>query len=210
MHDAAVLQQYCVGVGAADIDADPPHAPSLTLPRKRGRGDRRRAAIGWGLIEHRAEIEVVAEGARPDMVEALRRQKYRWRRQCDDRHPHAVADRLGAERVPRYRIEYADQIRRHRNRLALFADDAPRHDPFVLKRDLQTRATVLIEPLDDAAAAQKSFGSAPRHIDDLAAEQLFPLRLIQNRRDRILVAALRLAHPPAEIGRASGRERLPR
>src|SRR5438477_478330 len=130
------------------------------------------------------------------MLESLRRQKHRRRRQGDDRHPHAVADRLGAEGVPRHRIEDADQIRRHRNRRALFADHAPRHDPFVLKRDLQTRAAVLIEPLDDAAAAQKSLGSAPRHIDDFAAEQLFPLLLIQNCRDRILVVALRLAHPP--------------
>src|SRR6266480_2957210 len=102
----------------------PPHPP-----RKRGRGDRRGAAIGWGLIEHRFEIEVVAEGARPDMLEALRRQKYRRRRQGDDRYPHAVADRLGAERIARYRIEDADQIGRHRNRLARLTDHAPRHNP---------------------------------------------------------------------------------
>src|SRR5437588_10645204 len=108
------------------------------------------------------------------MLEALWRQKYRWRRQCDDRHTHAVADRLGAERVARHRVEHADQIRRHRNRLALLTVDPPCDDPFVLKREFEPLAAALVQPLDDAAAAQKSLGSAPRHIDDLAAEQLFP------------------------------------
>src|SRR5207302_9503552 len=114
--------------------------------------------------EHRAEIEVVAKGARPDMVEDLWSQKYRWRRQGDDRHPHAVPDRLGAEGIARYRIEHADQIGRHRNRLALFADHAPRDDPFVLKREFEPLAAVFVEPFDDTEAAQKSLSRPPRHI----------------------------------------------
>src|SRR5438067_1964011 len=156
--------------------------------------------------EHRVEIEVVAEGARPDMLQALWGQKHVRRRQRDDRRAHAVADRLGAERIPRHCIEHADQIGRHRDRLALLAFDAPRDDPFVLKRDLQTRAAVLVEPLDDAAAAQESLGRAPRDIDDLAAEQWLSLGLIQNRRDRVLLPPLRLAHAPSDADRLRHRE----
>src|SRR4051812_24580619 len=67
--------------------------------------------------KHRAEIEIVAESAGADMVETLRRQKDRRGRQGDDRHAHAVADRLGAERIAGNRIEDADQVGRHRQRL---------------------------------------------------------------------------------------------
>src|SRR5205807_2184653 len=56
------------------------------------------------------------------------------------------------------------------------------------------------------AAAQKPLRRAPRDIDDLAAEQLFSRGLVEDRRDRVLVPALRLAHPPADADRLRYRE----
>src|SRR5882762_2995964 len=123
-------------------------APTLPLPRLRGRE--------WEGVEDRAEVEVVAEGARPDMLDPLGRQKDRRGGECHDRHAPAVADRLGAKGLARDGVENADQIRRHRERRPV----APCHHPLVLKRDLEPRAAILIEPVDHRTAAQKPFGRA--------------------------------------------------
>jgi len=160
-----------------------------TLSRKQERD-------GRGL-EHRAEIEVVAEGTRADMIEALRGQEHRRRRQCDDRNAPAVADRLGAEGGARHGVEHADQIGRHRQWLAV----APGDDPFVLERDLDLGAAVLVEPIDDGAAAQIALGRAPGDIDDLAAEKQLALRLVEDRGDRVLVPALRRGDAAADADR---------
>ena len=66
-------------------------------------------------------------------------------------------------------------------------------------------AAVLVEPVDDRAAAQKPLGRAARDVDDLAAEQLLAAGLVEDRGDRVLVPALRLAHPAADADRLRGR-----
>src|SRR5262249_25832485 len=66
-----------------------------------GRKASRRSSVAG---EHRAEIEVVAKGARPDMIEPPGAEEHRRCRQRDDRHPPAIADRLGAEGLARNRV----------------------------------------------------------------------------------------------------------
>src|SRR5271157_5738724 len=105
-------------------------APTLALPRLRGRE--------WEGVEYGAEVEIVAEGARPDMLEPLGCQKDRRGGECHHRHAPAVADRLGAEGLARDSVENADQIGRHGER-RLFA---PCHHPLVLKRDFEARAAI--------------------------------------------------------------------
>src|SRR5262249_40051981 len=158
---------------AADVDPDPPnHRLSM-------------------LAERRAEVEIVAECARPDMFEAFWRQEYRRRWERDDRHASAIADRLGSESFAGHRVEHTNQIRGHRGRCAV----APRHDPLVLERDLQARSAIFVETFDRCLSAQKPFGRAARNIDDLAAENELALGFVEDCGDRIFVAALRLAHP---------------
>jgi hypothetical protein len=122
------------------------------------------------------------------MSESLGAQEHRRCRQCDDRHPPAVADRLGAEGLARNRVEHADQIGRHDERLTI----APGHDPFVLKGDFEPRALILVEPLDRRPAAQEALGGPPLDIDHLAAEEELARRRVEDRGDRVLVPALRL------------------
>src|SRR6516165_2746579 len=172
-------------------------APTLPLPRMRGRGREG--------VEDRAEVEVVAKGARPDMLEPLRCQKDRRGRECDDRHAPPIADRLGAEGLTRDGVEHTDQIRGHRDRHFV----APCHHPFVLKGDLEARAAILVEALDYRPAAQIAFGRAADYIDDLAAKEQLAAPHIEDRGDRVLVTALRLTHPLADADRLGRREMDP-
>src|SRR6516165_10634761 len=167
-------------------------APTLPLPRMRE----------WEGVEDRAEVEVVAEGTRPDMLEPLRRQKDRRGRERYDRDAPAIADRLGTEGLARDGVENADQIRRHRQRHSV----APRHNPLVLKRDLKARAAILVESFDRRAAAQIALGRAAGDIDDLAAEEEQALPLVEDRGDRVFVTALCGAHPTADADRLRHRE----
>src|SRR5262245_16406529 len=93
----------------------------------------RRADLRRAILEDRPEIEIVAEGARADMLEALAREEYRGGGESDDRGAPAIGDRLGAKGLARHRVEHADQIGRHRERRAV----APGHNPFVLKGDFE-------------------------------------------------------------------------
>src|SRR6516162_4722067 len=153
-------------------------APTLPLPRMRGRE--------WEGVEDRTEVEVIAEGARPDMLEPLLCQKDRRGRERHDRHAPAIADRLGAKGLARDGVEHADQIGRHRQRHSI----APRHHPLVLERDLQLRAAILVEPVDRRAATQIALCRAAGDIDDLAAEKQLTLSFVEDRSDRVLVMAL--------------------
>src|SRR5436190_20045636 len=65
------------------------------------------------LVEDGPEVEIVAEGARPDMIEPLRRQENRRCREHDDGDPPAIPDGLRAECLSRYGVEHADQFGRH-------------------------------------------------------------------------------------------------
>src|SRR6516164_2868246 len=169
-------------------------APSLPLPRMRGRGREG--------VEDRTEVEVIAEGARPDMLEPLLCQKDRRGRERHDRHAPAIADRLGAEGLARDGVENADQIGRHRERHFI----APRHYPLVLERDLEPRAAILVEPVDRRSAAQKPLGRAAGDIDDLAPEKHLTLCFVEDCGDRIGVMALSGAHSVANADRLRHRE----
>src|SRR4051794_15319883 len=148
-------------------------------------------------IEHRAEIEVVAEGAGADMVDSPRGQKDRRGGQGNDGDAHAVTDRLGAERISGNRVENAYQIGRHDQRLTV----APGEDPFVLKGKFEPPIAVLVQPFDDATAAQEALGGAARDIDDFAAEQSFAAGFVDDRGNRVFMAALRVAHAAADPDR---------
>src|SRR4051794_37146869 len=56
----------------------------------------RRIAL-WALVEDGAEVEIVTEGARPDMIEPLRRQENRRRGKHDHGDPPAIPDGFRAE-----------------------------------------------------------------------------------------------------------------
>src|SRR6202030_432165 len=88
------------------------------------------------LLEDGAEVEIVTEGARSDMIEPLRRQENRRRGQHDDGDPPAIADGFRAACFARYGVQHADQFGRHRDRCFV----APSHDPFVLERDFEPRS----------------------------------------------------------------------
>src|SRR5215469_13620329 len=111
--------------------------------------------------KHRVELDVVAERAWPDMLQSLRRQEHGGRGQCDHRHPHAIADRLGAEGVAADRVEYANQIGRHRDRGAV----PPGDHPFVLEREFEPAAPVVVEAFDRCGAAQEPFGRTSGDVD---------------------------------------------
>src|SRR6516165_7310557 len=170
--------------------------PTLTLPRLRGKE--------WEgpTVEDRAKFEVVAEGAWPDVFEAFRRQDNRGRGEYNNGYPPAITDCLGAERFARHGVEHADQIGRHRDRRLV----APRHHPFILECDLQSASTVIIETLDHRPAAQVPLGCAAGDVDDLAAEEEFPLALIQDCRDRVIVSPLCFTHATADANRLSYRK----
>ena len=96
------------------------------------------------LVKDGPEVEIVTEGARPDMIEPLGCQE-NWRRgKHDDGDPPAIPDGFGAECLTRYGVQHADQLGRHCDRRVV----APSHDPFVLERDLEPRSAVFVETID--------------------------------------------------------------
>src|SRR5712671_2525731 len=125
----------------------------------------RRIAL-WALIEDRAEVEIVTKGTRPDMIEPLRRQENRRGGKHDDGDPPAIPNGFRAECLARYGVQHADQFGGHRHRGLV----APRHNPFVLERDLKPRSAVFVEAFNRRPAAQNPFRGAAGDIDDLAAE----------------------------------------
>src|SRR5438874_5636695 len=118
------------------------------------------------LVEDGAEVEIVTEGARSDMIEPLRREENRRRGEHDHRDPPAISDGFGAECFARYGVQHADQFGRHCDRRVV----APSHDPLVLERDIEPRSAVFIDAFDQRTAAQKPLRGAAGDIDDLAAE----------------------------------------
>src|SRR5689334_17660852 len=153
----------------------------------------RRIAL-WALVEDGAEVELVTEGARPDMIEPLRRQENRRRGKHDDGDPPAIPDGFRAECFARYGVQHADQFGGHRDRGLV----APRHDPFVLERDLKPRSAVFVEAFNRRPAAQKPLRGAAGDIDGLAAEDEFAVPFVEDRVHRVFVLPLRLPHAAAD------------
>src|ERR1700731_2601894 len=133
------------------------------------------------LLEDGAEVEIVTEGARSDMIEPLRRQENCRRGQHDDRDPPAVPDGFRAECFARYGVQHADQFGRHRDRGLV----APDHDPFVLVCDLEPRSAVFIEAFDHRPAAQKPLRGAAGDVDDLATEDELAVPFVEDRAHRV-------------------------
>src|SRR5271168_3483275 len=146
------------------------------------------------LLEDGAEVEIVTEGARSDMIEPLRRQENRRRGEHDHRDTPAIPDGFRAECFARYGVQHADQFGRHRDRSLV----APSHDPFVLECDIEPRSAVFIEAFDHRPAAQKPFRGAAGDVDDLAAEDEFAAPFVEDRVHRVLVMPLRLPHAAAD------------
>src|SRR5205823_11765647 len=67
-------------------------------------------STGKSSSKHALEVDVIAEGARADVAQALLGEEHRRRRQGDHGDPLAVADGLGADRFAGHRIEHADQV----------------------------------------------------------------------------------------------------
>src|SRR6185503_6467706 len=74
----------------------------------------------------------------------------------------------------------------------------------VLEVDLHRRALELVYAVEARAAAQEAFGRAAFDVDHLAAIQHLARLDREDRRDRILMPALRLAHRAADRDRLCG------
>src|SRR5258706_932284 len=116
------------------------------------------------LVENRKEVQVVAEGARADEFEAPRAGQHRGSPHRHHGDALAVADRLGADRMAGQSLKHADQVRTHRDRLAL----APGDDPLVLERQIEPAATAGGDALDGDGASQQALRAPPGECDHLA------------------------------------------
>src|SRR6266542_850197 len=154
------------------------------------------------LFENGTEIQVVAKGAGADEFEAARAGQDGGSGQRHNGDTLSVADRLGADRMARDALEHADQVWRHRDGLAF----APGDDPFVLKREFQPRAAVVIDALDRDRAAQKAFRRPAGDIDHLAGEEPLAAFAFEKGCDRIGMQAVGFAHQPSDPDRSGGRE----
>src|SRR5215471_5876041 len=115
--------------------------------------------------KHALELEVVAERARPDVLETFGSQEHRRRRQRDHADALAVAQGLRADRVARDGIQDADEIGRHHAGLAV----EPADRELVLECELEDRAAEIVEPVELRGAAQEALGRPAGHVADLAA-----------------------------------------
>src|SRR6266478_7497176 len=133
--------------------------------------------------EDALELEVVAEGARPHVLETLWRQEHGRRRQRDHADALAVAQGLRADRVAREAVEDADQIRRHHARPAV----QPAEGELVLEGQLEARATEVVEPIELGGASKKALSGPPGDVADLAAEEQPTALGVDQRLDGILM-----------------------
>src|SRR5436190_13145614 len=154
------------------------------------------------LFENGTEIQVVTKGAGADEFEAARAGQDGGSGQRHHRDALAVAHRLGADRMTRDALEHADQVGRHRHRLAF----APGDDPFVLEREFQPGAAVVIDALDRDGAAQKAFRRSAGDIDHLAGEEPLAAFAFEQGCDRIGMQAIGFAYQPANPDRGCCRE----
>ena len=134
-HHLAFLDQDGVGVGAAHVNANASHA-SNNAP----------------------EVDVIAESARTDMIQAARRKEDGGRGKAITVNPLAVTNGLAADGLARHRVEHADQVGRHGQRLVVTI----RHDPLVLEVDGHGRAAPVIEPIQPQHARGKKPSVARR------------------------------------------------
>src|SRR5437660_686757 len=140
--------------------------------------------------EDRAEVEVVAEGARAHVLQALRRQEDRGGGERDDGHALAVAQRLGTDGIARDRVEHADEVRRRHARRAV----EPADGELVLEGEGERVAAVRVQPLQRGGAAQKSLRRAARDVLHLAREEPQPTLGVDHRLHGVAVLPARGLH----------------
>src|SRR6266404_1222401 len=140
--------------------------------------------------EDRAEVEVVAEGARAHVLQALRRQEDRGRGERHNGHALAVAQRLGTDGIARDRVEHADQVRRRHARRAA----EPADGELVLEGEGERVAAVRVQPLQRGGAAQKSLRRAARDVLHLAREEPQPTLGVDHRLHGVAVLPARGLH----------------
>src|SRR6266403_654334 len=140
--------------------------------------------------EDRAEVEVVAEGARAHVLQALRRQEDRGRGERHNGHALTVAQRLGTDGIARDRVEHADQVRRRHARRAV----EPADGELVLEGEGERVAAVRVQPLQRGGAAQKSLRRAARDVLHLAREEPQPTLGVDHRLHGVAVLPARGLH----------------
>src|SRR5437867_6050868 len=179
---------------------------SIPIRRRRAFAGLRPSTVGRTSAvfisgKYRVEVEVVAEGARADVLQSLGRQQKGRRGQGDDGHALAVAERLGADGVAGDGVEHADQVRRRH------AHDAvePADGELVLKREAEGVAAVRVQAVQRGGAPQEPLGRAPGDVLHLAGEEPQPALGIDHRLDGIAVLAPRRLHRPTQADRLGGR-----
>src|SRR5947207_46183 len=151
--------------------------------------------------EDRAEVEVVAEGARAHVLQALRRQEDRGRGERHNGHALAVAQRLGTDGIARDRVEHADQVRRRHARRAV----EPADGELVLEGEGERVAAVRVQPLQRGGAAQKSLRRAARDVLHLAREEPQPTLGVDHRLHGVAMLPARGLHGLPQPHRLGGR-----
>src|SRR5262249_55482985 len=121
--------------------------PPTSMPR-------RCSGAGTGELLHGQVIEFVVERPRPGHFDPAFGPPDRIAGEGDHRHPLAVPDRLGGDRVGRLAIQDRDQVG-HRGE---HAPTFQRHQVLVLQLQPDQPACVLPEALDDHAAAGEPAG----------------------------------------------------
>src|SRR6266480_3577676 len=174
--------------------------PSVGGPR---RGAPRLAARASfrARAEYGAEVEVVAEGARADVLEPLGRQEQRRSREGQDAHTLAVAQRLGADGLAGGAVEHADEVGRHDARLAV----EPADGELVLERELEGASPELVEPVERRRAPEEALGRPARDVADLALEEEHPVLGLDDGAARVAVGAPRRLDGLAEPDRLGRR-----
>src|SRR5262245_12142912 len=151
--------------------------------------------------EHALELEVVAEGARPDVLQALGRQEDGRSGQGDHADALAVAQGLRADRVTGDTVEDADQVRRHHARPAV----EPADGELVLEGQLEGLTAEVVESVELGGASEKSFGRAAGDVADLAAEHELTALGVDHRLDGVAMLTSRGLHRLAQADRLGRR-----
>src|SRR5262249_13261453 len=135
--------------------------------------------------EHALELEVVAEGTRPDVLQTLLGQQNRWGGQRDHADALTVAQGLRADRVARDGVQDADQVRRHHARPAI----EPADGELVLEGQLEALTAEVVEPVELGRASEKSLRRAASDVADLAAEHELAALGVDHRLDGVAMLA---------------------
>src|SRR5215471_14476140 len=135
--------------------------PPTSMPR-------RYSGAGTGELLHGQVVEVVAEGPRPGHRDPALGPPDRIAGESDHRHPLAVPDRLGEDRVGGLAVQHRDQIGHRGEHTPTFQ----RHQVLVLQLQPDQPARVLPEALDHHAAADEPTGGVALDVQHLADGQL--------------------------------------